>query len=41
LALLSEGARRLGHSGVDLKDESERAQRVDPSRDAIGAGPSP
>jgi ethanolamine ammonia-lyase small subunit len=41
LALLCEGARRLGRSGLDLKDESARAQLVDPSRDANGPAPSP
>jgi ethanolamine ammonia-lyase small subunit len=41
LALLLEGARRLGRSGVDLKDESDRVQLRGWDRDAAGSDPSP
>ncbi len=41
LALLLEGARRLGRSGVELKDESERVQLPGRDRDAAGSDPSP
>jgi ethanolamine ammonia-lyase small subunit len=41
LALLLEGARRLGRSGVALKDESVRLQLAESSRAAPAAGPAP
>ena len=41
LALLLDGARRLGRSGVDLKDESLNLPPADRSREAIGSGFSP
>jgi ethanolamine ammonia-lyase small subunit len=40
LVLLLDGARRLGRSGVDLKDESLQLPPADRSREAIGPGSS-